>query len=178
MTTTLPLFIWRWRALSPAPAVSSCGCFLPDLTRFTTLQCGGARRVHCKAFAPRFLLYHRCMEPADSIRRLGFARWYERRLIEGHAWFISGFICITAIAACMEELSFRGSIARLLLYVIVVAAAAAIGVYGLVRYQQILTLAGPVPQVRQRVVPYSARPTRVGDALLAERVGFEPTKRF
>ena len=81
------------------------------------------------------------MEPADSIRRLGFARWYERRLIEGHAWFISGFACIIAIAACMEELSFRGSIARLLLYVIVVAAAAAIGVYGLVRYQKILAQA-------------------------------------
>ena len=78
------------------------------------------------------------MEPADSIRRLGFARWYERRLIEGHAWFITGFICMIAIAACIEELSFRGSIARLLAYVIVVAAAAAIGIYGLVRYQKIL----------------------------------------
>ena len=78
------------------------------------------------------------MEPADSIRRLGFARWYERRLIEGHAWFISGFFCIIAIAACMEELSFRGSIARLLFYIVVVVAAAVIGIYGLVRYQKIL----------------------------------------
>ena len=39
----------------------------------------------------------------------------------------------------MEELSFRGSIARLLVYVIVVAAAAAIGIHGLVRYQKILS---------------------------------------
>lgn len=78
------------------------------------------------------------MEPADSIRRLGFARWYERRLIEGHAWFISGFICMIAIAACLEELNFRGSIARLFVYVIVVLAAGAVGIYGLVRYQQIL----------------------------------------
>ena len=78
------------------------------------------------------------MEPADSIRRLGFARWYERRLIEGHAWFISGFICMIAIAACFEELSFRGSIPRLLLYVAIVMAAGAIGIYGLLRYQQIL----------------------------------------
>ncbi len=78
------------------------------------------------------------MEPADSIRRLGFARWYERRLIEGHAWLITGFLCIVAIAACMEELSFRGSIARLLVYVTVVAAAAAIGIYSLLRYQKIL----------------------------------------
>ena len=78
------------------------------------------------------------MEPADSIRRLGFARWYERRLIEGHAWFISGFICMIAIAACFEELSFRGSPIRLLFYTVIVAAAGAIGIYGLVRYQKIL----------------------------------------
>ena len=78
------------------------------------------------------------MEPADSIGRLGFARWYERRLIEGHAWLISAFLCIVAIAACAEELSFRGSFGRLLLYVIVIAAAAAIAIYSLVRYQKIL----------------------------------------
>src|SRR5258706_2093961 len=102
----------------------------------------GNRRAYCKStgleISLRWADHAGCMEPADSIRRLGFARWYERRLIEGHAWFISGFICITAIAACMEELSFRGSIARLLLYVIVVLAAGAIGIYGLVRYQKIL----------------------------------------
>ena len=79
------------------------------------------------------------MEPADSIRRLGFARWYERRLIEGHAWFISCFFCLIAVAACMEELSFRGSVLRLLFYLALVAAAVAIGIYGIVRYQKILT---------------------------------------
>jgi hypothetical protein len=78
------------------------------------------------------------MEPADSIRRLGFARWYERRLIEGHAWFVSVFLCMVAIAACMEELNFRGSVPRLLFYVAIVASAAAIGLYGLLRYQAIL----------------------------------------
>ncbi len=96
----------------------------------------GRDMTHCKSIAKRRSSL--CLEPADSIRRLGFARWYERRLIEGHAWFISGFICITAIAACMEELSFRGSFVRLLAYVIVVLAAGAIGIYGLVRYQKIL----------------------------------------
>ena len=78
------------------------------------------------------------MEPADSIRRLGFARWYERRLIEGHAGFVSVFFCMIAIAACFEELSFRGSSLRLLFYTAIVAAAGAIGIYGLVRYQNIL----------------------------------------
>jgi hypothetical protein len=78
------------------------------------------------------------VEPADSIRRLGFSRWYERRLIEGHAWFISVFACMVAIAACAEELSFRGSVARVLFYALVIAAAAAICIYGLVRYQKII----------------------------------------
>ena len=79
------------------------------------------------------------MEPADSIRRLGFARWYERRLIEGHAWFVSGFMCMIAIAASMEELNFRGSFGRLAFYALIVATSAAIGIYGLRRYQQIRT---------------------------------------
>jgi hypothetical protein len=78
------------------------------------------------------------MEPADSIRRLGFARWYERRLIEGHAWFITVVMCMIAIAACMEELNFRGSPARLLTYVTLVLAAVVIGIYGMVRYRKIL----------------------------------------
>ena len=84
------------------------------------------------------LAHHHYMEPTDSIRRLGFARWYERRLIEGHAWFISVVFCIVAIAACMEELNFRGSIARLLIYVTVVLVSVAIAIYSMLRYQKIL----------------------------------------
>src|SRR5436309_11868952 len=33
-----------WRAVPPALAEIGYGCFLPDLTRFTTMQCGAARR--------------------------------------------------------------------------------------------------------------------------------------
>jgi hypothetical protein len=78
------------------------------------------------------------MEPADSIGRLGFIRWYERRLIEGHAWFVSAFVSIIVIAACMEELTFRGSAARFLAYVALVVGASIIVVYGMFRYQRIL----------------------------------------
>jgi hypothetical protein len=48
-------------------------------------------------------------------------------------------MCVIAIAACMEELNFRGSIARLLAYVTFILAAVAIGVYGMARYRKILT---------------------------------------
>jgi hypothetical protein len=46
-----------------------------------------------------------------------------------------------AIAACVEELSFRGSAWRWLAYVALVLAAGAVGIYGMVRYQQILVRA-------------------------------------
>jgi type IV secretory pathway TrbF-like protein len=78
------------------------------------------------------------VEPADSISRLGFSRWYERRLIEAHAWFVSGFICMILVATCMEELTYRGSAARLLAYVCLVAVALVICIYGMFRYQRIL----------------------------------------
>jgi len=31
-------------SLTPGTCISSCGCFLPDLTRFATLQCGETRQ--------------------------------------------------------------------------------------------------------------------------------------
>jgi hypothetical protein len=83
--------------------------------------------------------HHHNIEPADSIRRLGFARWYERRLIEAHVWLVTVFMCMVAIAACMEELNFRGSAARLLAYVTFVLTAAAVGIYGMARYGKILS---------------------------------------
>ncbi len=103
------------------------------------------------------------MEPADSIGGLGFARWYERRLIEGHAWFVSGFLCMIAIAACMEELNFRSSLPRLLGCASLVGAALAIGIYAIQRYGQILSEAEHIgehatcgncgPYARFRLVP-------------------------
>ena len=81
------------------------------------------------------------MEPVDSIRRLGFNRWYERQLIEGHAWFVSGFICMITVAACAEELSFRGSVLRGLAYALVILLASVIAVYGIWRYQKLLVQA-------------------------------------
>jgi hypothetical protein len=81
------------------------------------------------------------VEPADSIAKIGFRRWYERQLIEGHAWFVTCFVCMIAIAACMEELSFRGPLPRLLAYVAFVIAAGGVGIYGLRRYQDIMVRA-------------------------------------
>lgn len=47
------------------------------------------------------------MEPARSIERLGFKRWYERQLLESHAWLVSCILCGLAIAATLELTGFR-----------------------------------------------------------------------
>src|SRR5437762_8395891 len=46
----------RWRAGPPALAENSYGCFLPDLTRFTTMQCGAARRCSLQCERTRALI--------------------------------------------------------------------------------------------------------------------------
>jgi hypothetical protein len=81
------------------------------------------------------------VEPAATIGRLGFRRWYERQLIEGHAWLITCFLCMLAIAACVEVMSFRGPPLQVLSYAAAVAAGCAIGVFSWRRYLRIMTLA-------------------------------------
>jgi len=44
-----PLKTSKWEAsLTPALACIDCGCFLPDLTRFTNQQCGETRQFFKK----------------------------------------------------------------------------------------------------------------------------------
>jgi hypothetical protein len=44
----------------------------------------------------------------SDIARLGFRKWYERRLIEAHAWLVTAFLCAIVIAAGLEDLTFKG----------------------------------------------------------------------
>jgi hypothetical protein len=50
----------------------------------------------------------------DGIRRLGFRRWYERRLIEGHAYVVTGILALFAMLAAVEMLEFKESAAGFL----------------------------------------------------------------
>ncbi len=49
------------------------------------------------------------MEPARSIARLGFKRWYERQLIESHVWLITVLLCGIGMAAALEVLDLRSA---------------------------------------------------------------------
>jgi hypothetical protein len=42
------------------------------------------------------------MEIAAKIRELGFKRWYERQLIESHAYLVTCFLSMIAVAVTLE----------------------------------------------------------------------------
>ena len=48
------------------------------------------------------------MTTAQGIEKLGFRRWYERQLIEGHVYFVTCFLSLIAFAACLEQIDWHG----------------------------------------------------------------------
>ena len=48
-------------------------------------------------------------EPARSIEKMGFKRWYERQLLESHAWLVSCILCALAVCAVLELVGLRVS---------------------------------------------------------------------
>jgi len=78
------------------------------------------------------------MKPAEGIRKLGFRRWYERQLIEGHAWFVTCFLCMIVVAASMETLNLRAPDWEALGTLAAVLGGAAFGFFSLARYKTIL----------------------------------------
>jgi hypothetical protein len=47
------------------------------------------------------------LETARAIDRMGFRRWYERQLVEGHVWLVTALLCAFTVAACLEMIEFR-----------------------------------------------------------------------
>jgi hypothetical protein len=57
------------------------------------------------------------MTPAEGIAKLGFRRWYERQLIEGHVYFVTCFLSMIMVAVCLEQIDWRQPLRELLLLV-------------------------------------------------------------
>ena len=78
------------------------------------------------------------MSCAEGISKLGFRRWYERQLIESHAYLVTGFLSLILAIACMEEFSVRGSAAKALLMTVGIAGAGVLCWAALQRYRVVL----------------------------------------
>ncbi len=81
------------------------------------------------------------MNAADGICRHGFRRWYERQLIEGHAWFVTCFPCAILILASLEGCSLRAPGLAPVGTLALVVGSAALCVVSLRRYLAILARA-------------------------------------
>jgi hypothetical protein len=79
------------------------------------------------------------MERAGDEGGIGFRRWYERQLLESHAWLVTCVLCLLAVFACLEQLSLRLPLATALAYGAFVFAAGVVAVYGFARYRTIMT---------------------------------------
>jgi len=66
------------------------------------------------------------MPVAASIRKLGFRRWHERQLIEAHASLVTAFLCLIAVAVCMDQLHWREAGPKPLLMVALIVGGAAL----------------------------------------------------
>lgn len=79
------------------------------------------------------------MEPSDSIAKLGLPRWYERQLIEAHAWLVTCILSAVVIAASFEGLSLHKLEWEAIFRLILVLAAAPLGWYAWGRYGVLMT---------------------------------------
>ena len=78
------------------------------------------------------------MELADDIRKRGFKKWYERQLIESHAYLVTCFLCLILVIALMEEVSFRAPGLKPLLMLALIGGGGLVGLLSLVRYRAIM----------------------------------------
>jgi len=78
------------------------------------------------------------MEPADSIEKYGFQRWYERQLIQGHAWLLVGILCLTAAMLCAGELRFDAPLPLQVALAAGILATGLAGSHALIRYLTLL----------------------------------------
>jgi hypothetical protein len=81
------------------------------------------------------------MQAFATIGKLGFRRWYERQLIEAHAWLVTCLACAFAVAVCVEAYIGRGPLLRQLSLALIMFAAGGISIYGWQRYREIMVSA-------------------------------------
>ena len=81
------------------------------------------------------------MELAEGIRKIGFRRWYERQLIEGHLFLISGILCLFTVIGSFEGFNVRLPAWEVLLRLAAVIAGSAVCLWTFRRYLVMLHVA-------------------------------------
>lgn len=78
------------------------------------------------------------MTPAQGIDKLGFRRWYERQLIEGHGYLVTCLLSMMGVAASLELIDWHAPFSQVLFMITVIAAGGLLCALSLRRYQFLL----------------------------------------
>lgn len=79
-------------------------------------------------------------EPAASIERLGFRKWYERQLIDSHLALVTCVLALILAAASLEAFTFPAPPAKLATFLFVSGAASLVAWLGWRRYRRLMLL--------------------------------------
>jgi len=94
------------------------------------------------------------MDVSDAIRSRGFKRWYERQLIEGHAYLVTGFLALIMMAISLEVIDFRQSAKGFAALLLVGAAGSALAMFA---WRQFTYLLGRAEYFAERATCASCR---------------------
>jgi hypothetical protein len=100
---------------------------------------GAARHARRKIRLPQAVGLD--MTIADRIQTLGFKRWYERALLESHAYLVTSFLGLILVFAGIEMIGNHVDMARSALGVVASAVGTAAVTFGLRRYHRLMVLA-------------------------------------
>jgi len=78
------------------------------------------------------------MDPAGSIGKLGFQRWFERELLLCHTWLVACLLCAFALLALIENLNVAEAGWRAAPTVLTAFVAGGLAWYSLARYLAML----------------------------------------
>jgi hypothetical protein len=78
------------------------------------------------------------MSVAESVRRRGFRKWYERQLIDGHLALVTCFLCMLLVAGLLEEFSFKLGAGEATLMLAVAFGSVVLGSFAWQRYRGVL----------------------------------------
>ena len=74
----------------------------------------------------------------EGIRRHGFRRWYERQLIEGHAYLVTAVFALIAVLLILETLDFERSIGGILGMVAIAGAGGAVCLFAFRQFSRLM----------------------------------------
>jgi len=81
------------------------------------------------------------MELSEGIRRIGFRRWHERQLLQGHLYLASALLCIVVVLAALEGFASRGLSPGFFVGLVLMLGAGAVGSWAFLRYVRMLVTA-------------------------------------